>query len=54
MGYKSEADAREWLGLPQQSASAAAARAIEPLCILWCMPGLTGGGWNHALTLLRK
>jgi predicted dinucleotide-binding enzyme len=30
-----------------------AARAIEPLCILWCIPGLTGGGWTHALKLLR-
>lgn len=30
-----------------------AARAIEPLCILWCIPGLNGGGWSHALKLLR-
>jgi len=30
-----------------------AARAIEPLCILWCIPGLTQRGWNHALKLLR-
>lgn len=30
-----------------------AARAIEPLCILWCIPGLTGGGWTHAFKLLR-
>ena len=30
-----------------------AARAIEPLCMLWCIPGLTGGGWNHAFKLLR-
>jgi len=30
-----------------------AARAIEPLCILWCIPGLTGGGWAHAFKLLR-
>jgi 8-hydroxy-5-deazaflavin:NADPH oxidoreductase len=34
--------------------AATSARAIEPLCILWCIPGLTGGGWNHALKLLRK
>jgi predicted dinucleotide-binding enzyme len=33
--------------------AAAAARAIEPLCILWCIPGLTGGGWTHAFKLLR-
>ncbi len=31
-----------------------AARAIEPLCILWCIPGMTGKGWNHAFKLLRK
>jgi predicted dinucleotide-binding enzyme len=30
-----------------------AARAIEPLCQLWCIPGLTGRGWNHAFRLLR-
>lgn len=29
------------------------ARAIEPLCMLWCIPGLTGQGWNHAFKLLR-
>lgn len=31
-----------------------AARAIEPLCILWCIPGMSGKGWNHAFKLLRK
>ena len=31
-----------------------AARAIEPLCMLWCIPGLTQNRWNHALKLLRK
>jgi len=30
-----------------------AARAIEPLCILWCIPGLSGGSWTHAFKLLR-
>jgi predicted dinucleotide-binding enzyme len=34
--------------------AAEAARAIEPLCILWCIPGFTGGGWTHAFKLLRK
>jgi predicted dinucleotide-binding enzyme len=33
--------------------AAEAARAIEPLCILWCIPGLRGGSWAHALKLLR-
>ena len=30
-----------------------AARAIEPLCMLWCIPGMLGNGWNHAFKLLR-
>lgn len=29
------------------------ARAIEPLCQLWCAPGLQGGPWTHAFKLLR-
>jgi 8-hydroxy-5-deazaflavin:NADPH oxidoreductase len=29
------------------------ARAIEPLCMLWCIPGMNGGGWSHAFKLLR-
>lgn len=31
-----------------------AARAIEPLCMLWCIPGLLQNRWNHAFKLLRK
>lgn len=30
----------------------AAARAIEPLAILWCIPGLRSGRWGHAFKLL--
>ena len=33
---------------------AEAARAIEPLCILWCIPGFRENRWNHALRLLKK
>lgn len=33
--------------------TAVAARAIEPLCMLWCIPGMRGGGWSHAFKLLR-
>lgn len=33
---------------------AAGARAIEPLCILWCIPGILGGKWNHAFRLIKK
>lgn len=31
-----------------------AARAIEPLCILWCAPGFQRGQWAHAYRVLRK
>jgi hypothetical protein len=35
--------------------AAEAARAIEPLCILWCIPGLRSNQWTgHAFKLLRK
>lgn len=30
------------------------ARAIEPLCILWCIPGMLRNQWTHAFKLLRK
>jgi len=30
------------------------ARAIEPICILWCAPGFNRGVWNHAYKVLRK
>lgn len=29
------------------------ARAIEPLCILWCLPGFTSNKWSHAFKLLK-
>jgi 8-hydroxy-5-deazaflavin:NADPH oxidoreductase len=29
------------------------ARAIEPLCILWCIPGFLHNQWTHAFKLLR-
>ncbi|HEX2612234.1 MAG TPA: NAD(P)-binding domain-containing protein [Fibrobacteria bacterium] len=32
---------------------AEAARAIEPLCILWCIPGLLRNEWMHAFKVLR-
>lgn len=31
-----------------------AARAIEPLCQLWCLPGFLRGQWTHAFRLLKK
>lgn len=32
--------------------AAAAARAIEPLCMLWCIPGLLHNRWAHAFKLV--
>lgn len=31
-----------------------AARAIEPLCMLWCIPGFTQNRWMNAFKLLKK
>jgi 8-hydroxy-5-deazaflavin:NADPH oxidoreductase len=30
-----------------------AARAIEPLCMLWCIPGFLRNHWTHAFKLLK-
>ena len=30
------------------------ARAIEPLCILWCIPGFLSNSWTHAFKLLKR
>ena len=30
-----------------------AARAIEPLAILWCIPGFLRNEWTHAFKVLR-
>ncbi len=30
-----------------------AARAIEPLCMLWCIPGFLHNEWAHAFKMLR-
>ncbi len=32
---------------------AESARAIEPLCILWCIPGFINNKWAHAFKLLK-
>ena len=31
-----------------------ASRAIEPLCMLWCIPGFTHNQWTHAFKMLTK
>jgi 8-hydroxy-5-deazaflavin:NADPH oxidoreductase len=33
---------------------AEAARAIEPLCMLWCIPGFLRNEWSHAFKLLGQ
>jgi predicted dinucleotide-binding enzyme len=33
---------------------AEAARAIEPLCMLWCIPGLRENRWTHAFKMLKQ
>lgn len=33
---------------------AASARAIEPLCMLWCIPGFAQNEWTHAFKLLHQ
>jgi predicted dinucleotide-binding enzyme len=34
--------------------SVEAARAIEPLCMLWCIPGFQRNQWTHAFKLLTE
>ncbi len=33
--------------------SVEAARAIEPLAMLWCIPGLINNQWDHAFKLIK-
>ncbi len=33
--------------------SSTSGRAIEPLCMLWCLPGILNNQWSHAFKLLR-
>jgi predicted dinucleotide-binding enzyme len=37
---------------PLDMGKAESARAIEPLCMLWCIPGFLRNDWNHAFKLL--
>ena len=38
---------------PEDMGKAEAARAIEPLAILWCIPGFRENRWTHAFKLLK-
>lgn len=40
-----------WEGFDMGTAESA--RAIEPLCMLWCIPGLRDNQWGHAFKLLK-
>jgi 8-hydroxy-5-deazaflavin:NADPH oxidoreductase len=44
-----EAFGWEW----EDMGGAIAARAIEPLCVLWCIPGFVHNRWRHAFKLLE-
>lgn len=39
---------------PEDMGTAEAARAIEPLAMLWCIPGFRQNSWSHAFKLLKK
>jgi 8-hydroxy-5-deazaflavin:NADPH oxidoreductase len=39
---------------PADMGTAKAARAIEPLCQLWCIPGFLRNQWTHAFHLMKK
>ena len=55
-GAKREVEAilREFGHQPEDLGAIEAARAIEPLCILWCIPGFLQNDWVHAYKVLRK
>ena len=31
-----------------------ASRALEPLCMLWCIPGFLNNQWTHAFKVLTR
>ncbi len=39
---------------PEDMGKAQAARPIESLCVLWCIPGILRNDWMHAFKLLKK
>jgi predicted dinucleotide-binding enzyme len=49
-----EAILRQFGHDPEDMGGAEAARAIEPICILWCIPGFLRNDWVHAYRVLRK
>ena len=55
-GAKAEVSAiiRQFGWEPYDCGGIVASRAIEPLCILWCLPGFLRNEWNHAFKLLTR
>ena len=39
---------------PYDCGDIAASRALEPLCMLWCLPGFLHNEWRHAFKMLTK
>lgn len=39
---------------PYDCGSIISARAIEPLCMLWCLPGFLRNDWHHAFRMLTE
>lgn len=44
--------ARQFGWEPYDCGGIIAARAIEPLCMLWCLPGFLRNDWHHAFRML--
>lgn len=38
---------------PEDMGKSEAARAIEPLCMLWCIPGFLRNDWTHAFKVIK-
>ncbi|MEX3859583.1 NADPH-dependent F420 reductase [Paraburkholderia sp. BR10923] len=45
---------REFGWEPYDCGSIVSARALEPLCMLWCLPGFLRNEWRHAFKLLTS
>ena len=39
---------------PYDCGTIISARALEPLCMLWCLPGFLRNDWNHAFKMLTN
>ncbi|MGF6506139.1 NADPH-dependent F420 reductase [Paraburkholderia sp. CI3] len=46
--------ARQFGWEPYDCGSIVSARAIEPLCMLWCLPGFLRNDWQHAFKMLTN